>query len=548
MAKFNWMEITKEDVERAILKFLEDTPEYPEPKSTFLVYEGRKLPAKHIRGMAYTEHYGKAIRKEDFGGGKETARFFERLGFNVEYNGKISSVPDTNDIPEDLISDDNNLVREVNLKVLMYLQTENVWSKRSFKKDMKLVKNTEADILVFPEVPWLPFNDLIEESDILLYEDRKEIFNEALELSREVDKAVVICGTDMYGTIFSVFANAEATEDETSTAFYIKHTMTDYSAFEIEEYDKLCLGLFTPIKIKDYLIGLTICYDCNHSLFSRMYGLQDVDLIINSTGGNVQYNKWYKYNQVRAIENLCYNLCTMGMEDYNENSYVFGFNPNGKELKPVLINGESEESNYPGGLYLYDLSLDDMEPGIDASINQSKTVSKKQDFYIPVGKIDKLLNKAECLETDLYLYKHENANIVIAVVYNEDIFAAERVLSLLYSKKLKGIKNKKYLLVAKEDNMSVEEYEQYISATLKVRSMENFCAVLLESDTINECYQTGYTRAAQVVQAENNMFGLDLNRMGGPEVIWKNKPGMKAAWRNNFEVLIEKALELRDSN
>ncbi len=28
MAKFNWMEITKEDVERAILKFLEDTPEY----------------------------------------------------------------------------------------------------------------------------------------------------------------------------------------------------------------------------------------------------------------------------------------------------------------------------------------------------------------------------------------------------------------------------------------------------------------------------------------------------------------------------------------
>ncbi len=44
------------------------------------------------------------------------------------------------------------------------------------------------------------------------------------------------------------------------------------------------------------------------------------------------------------------------------------------------------------------------------------------------------------------------------------------------------------------------------------------------------------------------MFGLDLNRMGGPEVIWKNKPGMKAAWRNNFEVLIEKALELRDSN
>ena len=75
-----------------------------------------------------------------------------------------------------------------------------------------------------------------------------------------------------------------------------------------------------------------------------------------------------------------------------------------------------------------------MEPGIDASINQSKTISKKQDFYIPVGKIDKLLNKAERLETDLYLYKHENANIVIAVVYNEVYFAGESIITSLFKK------------------------------------------------------------------------------------------------------------------
>ena len=61
MAKFNWIDITREDVIGAIEKFLADNPEYPEPRSTFLVYGGKKLPAKHIRGMAYQEHYGVQI-------------------------------------------------------------------------------------------------------------------------------------------------------------------------------------------------------------------------------------------------------------------------------------------------------------------------------------------------------------------------------------------------------------------------------------------------------------------------------------------------------
>lgn len=87
MAKLNWVEITKEDVVRAIEKFLSDNPEYPEPRSTFLIYEGKKLPAKHIRGMSYQEHYGVEISKSEFGGGSETVRFFERLGFDMEYHG-----------------------------------------------------------------------------------------------------------------------------------------------------------------------------------------------------------------------------------------------------------------------------------------------------------------------------------------------------------------------------------------------------------------------------------------------------------------------------
>ena len=63
MAKFNWMNISKEDVIKAIDIFNKESPEYPEPKVTFLIYKGQKLPAKHIRGMAYKVAYGKDIRK-----------------------------------------------------------------------------------------------------------------------------------------------------------------------------------------------------------------------------------------------------------------------------------------------------------------------------------------------------------------------------------------------------------------------------------------------------------------------------------------------------
>ena len=85
MAKYNWVDITRKDVLCAIEKFISENPEYPEPRSTFLVYNGKRLPAKHIRGMAYQVHYGVEISKNCFGGGTETGRFFERLGFDIDY-------------------------------------------------------------------------------------------------------------------------------------------------------------------------------------------------------------------------------------------------------------------------------------------------------------------------------------------------------------------------------------------------------------------------------------------------------------------------------
>ena len=75
MAKFNWAEVTREDVLEAIRIFNSEHPDYPEPRSTFLAIDGHRYPAKHIRGMAYQVHFGQEVRKEDYTGGQETVRF-----------------------------------------------------------------------------------------------------------------------------------------------------------------------------------------------------------------------------------------------------------------------------------------------------------------------------------------------------------------------------------------------------------------------------------------------------------------------------------------
>ena len=131
-------------------------------------------------------------------------------------------------------------------------------------------------------------------------------------------------------------------------------------------------------------------------------------------------------------------------------------------------------------------------------------------------------------------------------IIDEDIFHAECILLKMYSGKLAGYKNKKYVIVSKFKNLDFRLYETRLSSVLKVRAMENFCAVILESDIVNACYQTGFTRAAQVVKAVDGRYGLDTSRMNGPEAIWKDKQGMRKSWRSNFVWLCNECSRLAD--
>lgn len=433
------------------------------------------------------------------------------------------------------------------LKVGMYLQTNKFRNKMAFEKAVKVVKQSDLDLLVFPETCYVPFESTLQKGDILSESDLQTAFEECKNLSKELGIAVIVSSMDRYGTIYSIFANAFAHLDqgEEENVLYIKHTMTDYSAFDMKNYPDIANQMFIPIFYKGYRIALSICYDCNHSLFSRAYGLQGIELIINSTGGNVIYDKWYKYNKTRAIENSCYNLVTMGGDEtgQNPNCYVYGFNGNGGEMEMHNLCGRSDISNDPGGIYKYVVTKKMGNATTDISLLQTETINKNVHMYIPTGKIDELIKQAKRIKKNIYRHNIDDKNIFFLIVEALDIMKPEKVLSLLYDEELKKYSNRRYIIVNKHHNIETEFFETKLSVLLKTRAMENFCAIILESKNINKCYQCGKNRTAQIVKAVNGLYGIDLNRTSGPEAIWKNKTGMKASWRTNFEWLVNTCAE-----
>ncbi len=172
MAIINWMDITREDVIKAIEIFCTENPGYPNPKSTFLIYNGKKLPAKHIRGMAYRVAYGKEISKNDFGGGMETVRFFERLGFEMFYTG-ISEHTDTKTVIKEKQSE-KKAEEKVEAVQLKRPQAEKQVLNDAIKIPSKAVieqKNVlqlllnrmfNGDIVCEKTFPWLKTPDIIQ--------------------------------------------------------------------------------------------------------------------------------------------------------------------------------------------------------------------------------------------------------------------------------------------------------------------------------------------------------------------------------------------------
>lgn len=428
------------------------------------------------------------------------------------------------------------------MKIALYLQDTNQskMNPKEFNKQIEKVKKADIDLLVFPEFCYTPFaNDLW--VDITSKIGYSQVENFCIELCYSIGCAIIFSSKDKHNVTFSMYVNALAENEETYSKLYIKHTATDYSAFDFNDYKEKIDTMFQPITYKGHKIGMTICYDCNHSLFSRKYGEKGIDILINSTGGNVNDDKWHKYNKVRAIENHCFNFCTMGYTGNYKNvdSFVYGYTPTGKSMEYIALSSKKQDRNDVGTIYVYDTDMPCEGAEVDKSIEQRETVNKFEHFYFPCGDANKLISASMRVDDNLYVYNTNGYNIILCLLNEKEIFAPEKVSQLIYNTKLKAFDKKKYLLINQWSRLDDSIYKNQLSDVLKVRSMENYCAVLLESDIYNKCYQCGNNRTAQVVKMVNGKYGLDLDRTTGPETIWKNKDNMKASWRYGYELLTD---------
>ena len=86
----DWSKVMKNHIEEACRRYDtgENRPKHP-ARTTFLLLDGEQYPAKFIRGLAYEIATGYKLSSDDYSGGAETARFFEKLGYSVEHGGKI---------------------------------------------------------------------------------------------------------------------------------------------------------------------------------------------------------------------------------------------------------------------------------------------------------------------------------------------------------------------------------------------------------------------------------------------------------------------------
>ena len=164
----------------------------------------------------------------------------------------------------------------------------------------------------------------------------------------------------------------------------------------------------------------------------------------------------------------------------------------------------------------------------------------------PVQKSKNYLANCTKITDNIYLKKIGDFNVFFFVIDGEDVLKPEKVQQLLYSSQLKGYDNRKYIIINRHGTIDAKYFREKLSVVLKVRAMENFCAVILESENINKCYQCGKNRTAQVVKALDKYWRIDLERTSGPEAIWKNKPGMRASWRENYEWLVYNSENLFD--
>lgn len=194
-----WNNVKREHVISAIQKFEKLNPDYSKPRNTFLVYNSKRYPAKHIRGRAFEIANNKEIKKSEYSGGQETVNFFIKLGFEVEYNEykktPIKEVPAKKEVFRKrlYVVDQKNALQTVLQKSFGIIETEKKfeWLKTpnpeqlpaEYRKIVEaLIKYRNQKTFLKPNYP-LACDIVIEQHKIIIEYDENQHFSQARKIT-----------------------------------------------------------------------------------------------------------------------------------------------------------------------------------------------------------------------------------------------------------------------------------------------------------------------------------------------------------------------------
>lgn len=441
------------------------------------------------------------------------------------------------------------------MKIALYLQDITIKGRKAedlFWSDMDIVAQNKPELLVFPEncfvsseneVDYILINDLDADG---LEKLKNTLRKRTRKVAERTKCPVIICHEFDVGNserldnegMLSFYFNPKPSGNDTKEKIYLKHVATRESAFDLKpDYKTNIKNLFTPVVLNDFTIGHLICYDSSFPLFSRAYGLQGVDLIINSTGQHADYQKWSYYQKVRAIENKCSTLCTMAhaVDEKRNKSFVIGFDPNGKKLQnSLVVKKQIGKEN----IFIYEVSknhkIDYKRGEIDESFDQNETTSQDADLFITTDKISAILKN---YKVDKCYYQEKN--ILYVIIKNEEIFKPEIVIEKIFSAlDLNDIKSLKTVIINIWDKIiDAKYYENILLNVLKVRCVENYCGVIYKGVDSLACYQPTNYKKVQKVKYTMQGFGLSTRRMGGIKSTWRNGNLIQKRWLIKYDQL-----------
>ncbi len=516
MSKLDFKNISKDDVIKAIDHFEKYSPDHKKPRNTFLRYKGKLYPAKAIRKLAYEIKNDTKISSEDLGGGRETARFFERLGFEVDYKPKhVDTHPKK-----------RKVLKKEDLKIGLYNQRDSNKNLESFERLKELVKESDLDVLVFPEFCFLPFLEDFNNTDIYNRDERNKLVGQVLDLSKELETAVVVNSGDKNGFILTIYANDKAGEED-KVRFHFKHTYSGKSYFDFNGNEDFYGDQYDPVDLKGWKIGFSTCFDMLLPVLDKLKKQNGAEIVLNSTGGSVVRSKWINNLRTRAIENGLYYLVTMG-EGSDTKTVITGATPEGLEMV-----GEEIGDKLSGSVKKFIIKKNTETRKFNDKTRESK--NKKPDFRFDLGEIEKLKTDYDRIEEGVFVRDHNGTNIVFVLMSDEEIFKPDLILKKMLSAKLDAIPNKKFLLINRWERFDENKYQNQLLPVLRTRATENFCAVVFVSPDKKQGFQTTLNKYSQIIPIVDNKIDLDLKRMGGPETFWRNhgKPAKK--WFKKFK-------------